>query len=74
MGVSALFMNTWGHFVIPAAQRESSLWRVASVTSSYANIVAMPLVIIKTLCRMSDDNEEFEGDADQCFEAGGPSV
>ena len=72
--VSALFMRFWGRIAIPAAQRESSLWRVASVASSYGNIVAMPLVIIKTLCQMDEVNEEFKGDADKCFEAGGALI
>ena len=71
---SALFMLGWGRIAIPMAQRESSLWRVASVASSYGNIVAMPLVIINTLCQMDEVNEEFKGDADKCFEAGGALI
>ena len=73
MAAGPLFMAAWGKVAVPTHQRDSSIWKVASVASAFPNIVAMPLVIVKTLCRTSEVNADYES-ADACFEEGGAYI
>ena len=45
IGVGLLSMQLWGRLFVPAPQRLSSLWQVASLAAAFPNIVAIPLVL-----------------------------
>jgi len=66
-------MICWSRLITPASQRDSSLCRVACISSAFPNIVAVPLIVMKTLCDADEVNVDYKS-AKECFEVGGAYI
>ena len=81
MAASAIFSKMWGAVALSSVQRDSFMWKIASIASAFPNIVAFPLVVVKTLCEQSSVNGEFAGSSEndtsaseRCFATGGAYI
>ena len=62
IGVGLLSMQLWGRLFVPAPQRRSSLWQVASLAAAFPNIVAIPLVAVVSICERRDVRADYDDD------------
>lgn len=69
IGLGLGYARLWGAVVLPAELRETSLWRVAALASGFPNIVAVPLVIVATVCERDEVRDDFD-DRDECAKTG----
>jgi len=65
----AAAMELWGRCFVPAHQRASSLWGVASLAAAFPNIVAVPLVAVASLCERREVREDYDNVLD-CASSG----
>ena len=58
---------------MPASQRRSSLWQVASLAAAFPNIVAIPLVAVVSICERRDVRADYD-DIATCARTGSAIV
>ena len=73
IGVGLLSMQLWGRLFVPASQRRSSLWQVASLAAAFPNIVAIPLVAVVSICERRDVRADYD-DIATCARTGSAIV
>ena len=69
IGLGLLYARLWGRLCVPPRLRRSSLWRVAALATGFPNVVAMPLVIVATVCERKEVKDDFD-DFDDCAKTG----
>ena len=74
IGVGLLSMQLWGRLFVPASQRRSSLWQVASLAAAFPNIVAIPLVAVVSICERRDVRADYDDDIARCARTGSAIV
>jgi hypothetical protein len=74
IGVGLLSMQLWGRLFVPAPQRRSSLWQVASLAAAFPNIVAIPLVAVVSICERRDVRADYDDDIATCARTGSAIV
>ena len=74
IGVGLLSMQLWGRLFVPASQRRSSLWQVASLAAAFPNIVAIPLVAVVSICERRDVRADYDDDIATCARTGSAIV